>query len=108
MGYIVQLVLLSSSLANKQENTFSVPSDVVTDYIMASQAAAMASMPSSLHPTGFAEMILTFTIILDVVCFLAVGLRTWQRVKERSFWVHLLFPLCYRLSKIEIMLPKVL
>ncbi|ROV92541.1 hypothetical protein VSDG_06695 [Cytospora chrysosperma] len=47
----------------------------------------MASMPSSLHPTGFAEMILTFTILLDIVCLLAVGLRTWQRVKERNFWI---------------------
>lgn len=43
--------------------------------------------PSSLKPTGFAEIILTFTILLAFVCVLSVSLRTWQRIRDRSFYI---------------------
>lgn len=43
--------------------------------------------PSSLKPTGFAEIIFTFSILLGVASMTAVGLRTWQRIRERSFFI---------------------
>lgn len=76
------------SLARKWVYLLSVSSNVSNSGIMASTAAAMASEPDSLRPMGFAEIILTLTILLDVICILAVGLRTWQRVRERSLGVR--------------------
>lgn len=43
--------------------------------------------PSSLRPTGFAETILVTTIFLAIFCVAAVVLRTWQRIRARSFHV---------------------
>lgn len=43
--------------------------------------------PSSLRPTGFAEIIFTFSILLGVACITAVGLRTWQRIRDRNLYV---------------------
>lgn len=40
-----------------------------------------------MRPTGFAETILISTILLAILCVVAVGLRTWQRVRDRSFHV---------------------
>ncbi|KAI7776974.1 p-type atpase [Diaporthe eres] len=56
--------------------------------------------PSSLSPTGFAETILIITILLGVLCVIALVLRTWQRVRDRNFhvddgvtWLGLMFNL---------------
>lgn len=55
-------------------------------HAMASQSVS-PTKPSSLHPTGFAETILITTIFLGTFCVIAVVLRTWQRIRARSFRV---------------------
>ncbi|KAG8166228.1 hypothetical protein KVR01_004780 [Diaporthe batatas] len=56
--------------------------------------------PTSLRPIGYAQTILAFAILLGLGCMAAVGLRTWQRVRERKFhvddgliWLGLVFNL---------------
>lgn len=53
---------------------------------MASTQEATASLPSHIQPQGFAATILGVTVLLSILCLLAVSLRLWVRVRDRCFY----------------------
>lgn len=46
----------------------------------------MSSLPSHIQPQGFAATILGVTILLSILCLLAVSLRLWVRIRDRCFY----------------------
>lgn len=68
--------------------SFSIPQALIATvpHAMCSDSIPMTSA-TSLRPTGFAETILIATILLGVLCVIAVVLRTWQRLRDKTFHV---------------------
>lgn len=53
---------------------------------MASNPEALSSMPSHIQPQGFAATIMGLTILLSILCLLAVSLRLWVRIRDHCFY----------------------
>lgn len=65
-----------------------IPQAVIASATQAMWSESTTTAPSSsLRPTGFAETILIATILLGILCVVAVALRTWQRVRDKTFHV---------------------
>lgn len=50
------------------------------------EAMDLSSFPSHIQPQGFASTILGVTILLTILCLVAVSLRLWVRIRDRCFY----------------------